>query len=76
MTRLVVTVQHLYSAPGLGVRPGLCARGARAWAAAHGLDWGSFVREGIDAELLTATGDAMALRVVEHARLVEEAARG
>ena len=73
--RLVITVQHLYSTPGLGVRPGFCARGTRAWAAAHGLDWAAFVREGIDAELLERTGDALALRVVAHAREME-ATRG
>jgi len=68
---LVITVQHLYSTPGLGVRPGFCGRGTRAWAVAHGLDWAAFVREGIDADVLIATGDALALRVVAHARTME-----
>lgn len=45
---------------------GYCARGARRWAARMGLDWAAFVRDGIDAEILRATGDAMALRLVEH----------
>jgi hypothetical protein len=41
---------------------------ARVWFAKHGLDWRDFVRNGIDADKLTATGDAIALRVVEEAR--------
>lgn len=47
---------------------GYCARGARRWFARMNLDWSAFVREGIDAEILLATGDAMAVRLVEHVR--------
>ena len=47
---------------------GYCARGARRWFARMGLDWAAFVRDGIDAALLEATGDAMALRLVAHVR--------
>lgn len=46
----------------------MCSRGARAWFARHGLDWSEFITNGIDAELVLATGDAMAIRVVEVAR--------
>lgn len=46
---------------------GYCNRGAREWFARHGLSWSEFVAQGVDAEKLRATGDAMALRVVEHA---------
>ena len=45
---------------------GYCARGARRWFARMGLDWAAFVRGGIDADILLATGDAMALRLVQH----------
>lgn len=45
-----------------------CARGARRWWARHGLDWSDFIKHGIDAEILAATGDAMALRLVQHVR--------
>jgi hypothetical protein len=45
---------------------GYCSRGARRWFARMGLDWGDFVRDGIDAEVLRATGDAMALRLIDH----------
>ena len=47
---------------------GLCVNGSRAWFARHALDFRAFVRDGLDAETLLATGDAMAQRVVEHAR--------
>lgn len=42
----------------------LCFQGARPWFARHGLDWQGFLREGLDAEVLAATGDALALRVI------------
>lgn len=43
----------------------MCSRGARDFFIRHNLDWNTFLREGIDEELLIATGDAMALQVVE-----------
>lgn len=47
---------------------GYCARGARRWFARMGLDWSAFVRDGLDSEAVVATGDAMALKLVEHVR--------
>ena len=47
---------------------GLCVNGTRVWFARHDLDFRAFLREGCDADTLLATGDAMAQRVVEHAR--------
>lgn len=58
-TGLVVQRSHLDEL-------GYCARGSRRWFARMGLDWADFVLRGIDAEILLATGDAMALRLVEH----------
>ena len=55
MTR--VTVQDLRAAR-------LCFQGVRPWFARHGLDWQRFLREGLEAEVLAATGDALALRVI------------
>ncbi len=52
---------------------GLCVNGSRAWFARHGLDFRAFLRDGLDAQTLLATGDAMAQRVVEHARARQEA---
>lgn len=48
---------------------GLCLiPGAKNWAEAHGFDWRDFIRNGIDIELMEATGDALAKRVTEHVR--------
>lgn len=56
----------------------LCLQGARGWFARHGLDWQAFLREGVDAEGLAATGDALALRVIAEAerRLAREQSHG
>ncbi|MBT2748591.1 hypothetical protein J7J64_19415 [Lysobacter sp. ISL-42] len=71
---MIVTLDHLRRAPGFSVRDGFCAQGGREWFAYYGLSWSDFVRDGIEAEVLQATGDALALRVIAFAR--EEAARG
>lgn len=42
-----------------------CSRGMRAFAATHGLDWAAFLEHGIEAEALLATGDAMAVSLVD-----------
>jgi hypothetical protein len=47
---------------------GYCNRGARSWFARHQLDWADFIHQGIAAEQLLATGDAMAEAVVAVAR--------
>lgn len=49
-------------------RARMCSRGSRAFFERHGLDWQRFLREGIPASELLATGDAMANQVVEVAR--------
>jgi hypothetical protein len=64
---VIVTVAHLRSVPGFSQRGGFCLRGARAWFERHGLDWRAFVRHGVDAGVLKATGDPMAQAVVDHA---------
>lgn len=64
MSDLIITINDVRAA-------GLCVNGSRAWFARQGLDFRVFVREGIDADTLLATGDAMALRVVEYARQQE-----
>lgn len=73
---LIVTVQHLHTVPTWTTRTGYCAKQSRAFFAEQGLDWLAFVREGIDAKLLLATGNALAAHLVEHARRVEEANHG
>mgnify|MGYP003598892840 CR=1 FL=1 len=51
---------------------GLCVNGTRTWFARHDLDFRAFLRHGCAADTLLDTGDAMALRVVEHARTRQE----
>ena len=46
----------------------LCSRGGRAFFEQHGLDWQDFLRNGIPASKLAATGDFMALKLVEVTR--------
>lgn len=46
----------------------MCSKGARKFCERHDLDWKKFLTEGFPPEVLEATGDAMALRVVEVAR--------
>ena len=59
---MIVTIDDVRAA-------GLCVNGTRVWFARHDLDFRTFLREGCAAETLLATGDAMALRVVERARI-------
>lgn len=46
----------------------MCSKGARDFFKKHDLDWDMFLNEGLDSNLIEATGDAMALAVVEAAR--------
>ena len=62
--------RHLYSVPYLG-RSGFCAQGSRQWFSAHGLSWADFVANGISAAVLAATGDPMAIHLIEHTKVVE-----
>lgn len=62
MTR--VRIHHLR-------RLGYCARGARRWFVRRGWDWSRFLRDGIDAGDLRATGDAMAARAADTAEADE-----
>jgi hypothetical protein len=59
---LIVTARHLKGAGGC------LGPAARDFFARHSLDFRDFVRNGINAERLLATGDAMAADVVEFAR--------
>lgn len=75
MDDFLVTFDHLHSVPGWGARPGFCHRGARALCERYELDWPAIVRAGgVMASVLVATGDGMALHLVEHART--EVSRG
>lgn len=69
--QLVVTIEHLHTVPTWTTRRGYCARQSRAFFAENGLDWLAFVREGIPAQRLLDTGNALAILLVEHAQRVE-----
>lgn len=68
---VIVTTKHLFTVPGFTRRPGFCRGGTRAFFVRHGLDWADFVRNGIAADKLEATGDAMALALAAWARKCE-----
>lgn len=65
---VIVTIDHVRAAS-------MCVAGARAWFARQGLDFRAFLRDGIPASVMLATGDAMAARVVEVARRAHEEPR-
>lgn len=48
-------------------RARLCLQGARGWFRRHDLDWQAFLRDGLPADVLAATGDALAFRVIAEA---------
>ncbi|MDR1890108.1 MAG: hypothetical protein LBQ81_12150 [Zoogloeaceae bacterium] len=58
-----ITVSDLATVQFAG-KQGFCAKGCRAWAKQNGFDWMEFVREGIDADRLAATGNPMALALI------------
>lgn len=55
---VLITISHVRQAK-------MCAFGARAFCRRYDIDWSVFLKEGISSELLEATGDAMAMQVVE-----------
>ena len=59
--KVIVTVQDLRAAR-------LCFQGSRPWLARHGLSWQDFLANGVEVEVLEATGDALAMRVAAQAR--------
>ena len=61
MDDFIVTVNDLREA-------NFCAKGARAFAASHGIDWTQFVLKGVKASILLACNDAMATKLVTAAK--------
>lgn len=55
---MIITITDIRNA-------GHCVAGARSWAKAYDIDFRDFLKNGIDADVLLATGDAMAVQVVE-----------
>ena len=46
----------------------ICSRGARKFCKRHNINWTNFITNGIPEEVLIATGNAMAMQMVEAAR--------
>ncbi len=67
MTEAIATIDHAR-------RLGYCSRGMRAFFELHALDWQQFRDRGLPADVIEATGDAMAIKVAALAR--EDAAKG
>ena len=63
-----VRLEHIRAIKLANGKP-LCASGTRAWFRQHGFDWADFLNNGIDAELLRATGDHWALMAVANAEV-------
>lgn len=65
MSKLIVTAKHVQAAH-------MCLKpGAQNFFKRHNLDFRDFIKNGINAELLIETGDALALEVVDVARRLE-----
>lgn len=53
-----VTMKHMRKAR-------YCFKGVKNFFEKHGFDWGDFLENGIDEEVLAQTGDYMCLRLIE-----------
>lgn len=72
---MIITIDHLHGVPTWNGRQGYCHGQAREWFARHGLSWREFLQQGVDSETLVATGDALAVHLVEWAQ-TQEVQRG
>lgn len=68
MTDDVMVTRQDLRALKKGRRLGVCQGQAREWFAAHGLEWGMFLRRGMKASVLEASGDARAIEAARIAR--------
>jgi hypothetical protein len=59
---VIVTIAHVRAEH-------LCARGARAWFAQHGLDFRAFCRDGMPLADVEAINDGFAQRIAARARM-------
>ena len=72
---MIITYEHYKSIPyKKGV--GYCANQGRPWAKRHNFNWQDFVENGIDEQLLLATKDVHAVRLVEFAKKYEKLKHG
>jgi len=68
---MIVRVRHMRLVRGFSAQNGFCRRGGRRWFAERGWDWSAFVRDGIESDVLLATGDAFAIALVQAALAAE-----
>nr|WP_277399858.1 hypothetical protein [Pseudoxanthomonas sp. LH2527] len=61
----------MFTIPGFSKRNGFCRSKSADWFRSHGLDWRSFIKHGIEADVLEATGDGLAIALVKWARQCE-----
>lgn len=66
MAGVIVTVEDLRGLRDLRGK-GYCIRGAKEWCLRHNIDFGQFIREGIESDTLLATGDQLAEDLVRFA---------
>lgn len=71
MDEVIVTTTHLFTIPWFTRRSGFCRGKSKEFFDMHGLDWRAFVKNGIPSSKLEATGDGLALKLVEWARKCE-----
>lgn len=69
MSGIMLRIHHIRQA-------GYCARGARAWAKRHNINYTQFLQDGIDIEVFEAIGDHFALEVCAVARKEHEVKNG
>lgn len=50
------------------LKPGYCRKGTRAFFDANNLDFADFIKNGIDVEIIEATGDSMAAALAKRVR--------
>ena len=62
---VLVGIRHLRAAR-------MCGRAARPWFDRNGLSWNEFLTVGVSSDVLRATGDVLALKVVELAEAEAE----
>ncbi len=66
-----ITLQHIRTVPSFNNKQGFCADKTKLFFKHHHLNFRDFVRHGIPEEELLATGDALAIKVVEWAHSQE-----
>lgn len=69
--KLIITMDDVMAS-------GHCARGSRRWFDKYGLDFRDFLKNGIAEDIFLATGDGLAMQIVEakRARMAKAASHG